>query len=93
MQSTPLRIGDLAFVGPLHAPALPRFGYVRVSRLDGDTVYVSKVEPEDEEEEFAVVLATIMARKVGTSEITLLPGSYVGRIVAFVHPIGAPAGK
>ncbi|ETP22949.1 hypothetical protein F441_03842 [Phytophthora nicotianae CJ01A1] len=79
MQSTPLRIGDLAFVGPLHAPALPRFGYVRVSRLDGDTVYVSKVEPEDEEEEFAVVLATIMARKVGTSEITLLPGSYFAR--------------
>ncbi|KAJ8531896.1 hypothetical protein ON010_g14066 [Phytophthora cinnamomi] len=94
MSSAQVTIGDLAFVGPMHVPELSEFTCVRVQRVDGDTTHITTVGAEEDVDgqELSAPTATIALRTVEASEITLLPGSYVGRLVAFVHPAGSRDG-
>ncbi|POM62234.1 LOW QUALITY PROTEIN: hypothetical protein PHPALM_28635 [Phytophthora palmivora] len=94
MPSAQVNIGDLAFVVPMHVLELSEFTYVRVQRVDGDTTHVTTVDAEEDVDgqDLSARTATIALRTVEASEITLSPGSFVGRLVAFVNPDGPQAG-
>ncbi|ETP42255.1 hypothetical protein F442_10828 [Phytophthora nicotianae P10297] len=61
MGSSSVAVGDLAFVGPVHASTLAEFRYVRVNRITGDAVCAAVVGPdsdEDDEEEISISMET-----------------------------------
>ncbi|ETI44988.1 hypothetical protein F443_10344 [Phytophthora nicotianae P1569] len=96
MGSSSVAVGDLAFVGPVHASTLAEFRYVRVNRITGDAVCATVMGPdsdEDEEEEISIPMETVARRVVDASEAKLWPGAYVSRLVAFVQPDGAKVGQ
>ncbi|ETO73617.1 hypothetical protein F444_10446 [Phytophthora nicotianae P1976] len=96
MGSSSVAVGDLAFVGPVHASTLAEFRYVRVNRITGDAVCAAVMGPdsdEDEEEEISIPMETVARRVVDASEAKLWPGAYVSRLVAFVQPDGAKVGQ
>ncbi|KUF81595.1 Pectinesterase [Phytophthora nicotianae] len=78
MGSSSVAVGDLAFVGPVHASTLAEFRYVRVNRITGDAVCAAVVGPdsdEDEEEEISIPMETVARRVVDASEAKLWPGA------------------
>lgn len=90
-----LAVNALAFVGPAHIPVLSEFSYVRVRRVDGDTVFVGVVGPEsdDDGQDYSVPVSTLELRVVDAIEADLWPGDYVGHPVAFIQPVRPRTGQ
>jgi len=95
MTSRPIAPNTLAFIGPVHAPELAEFCYVRVRTVNGDTAVVQVVGPDSDEDgqEVEVPVSKLELRKVDASEAELWPGSYIAHPVAFVQPSGPCVGQ
>ncbi|KAE9326742.1 hypothetical protein PF008_g16558 [Phytophthora fragariae] len=77
MVSPKLAVGDLAFIGPTHAPALAKFGYVKVHHLDGSDAIVRMAGPDlddgDGSQEFSVPIGTLQLRIVIIAGAEVVP--------------------